>query len=137
VGLISKSKENKIWNIGNTLQSSSLYLGVDCTVFICSGENCSQTFNKNNELQYRNNSIVDIEVGCEKKTIFFFINKKQCPYYISEISSSSFPLLFGFRSWKSPVIEIVSLFKILPPSSYISPSSECEEIKWVLIFLFY
>jgi hypothetical protein len=86
----------------------------DCSAQICSGGHDSKLFNKNNEFEYEDTSVVDIEIYCEKKTIHFFINKKQCPYYISSISSSSFPLLFAFSSrYCSTIIQIISLFKIL------------------------
>jgi hypothetical protein len=135
--LISKLKENKVWNIGSELQTSTLVLLYGCLTNICSGGNSSEWFNKNNEFKYGNNSVVDIEADCEKKTIHYFINKNQCPYYISYISSSSFPLLFGFSSKYSPIVEVISLFKIFSSSSYINSSFECKPIKWVLFFLFY
>jgi hypothetical protein len=137
MGIICKSKKNKVWKIGDELQSTALILyPYVCVLILCSG-NYSEKFNKNNEFKLEDNSVVDVEVDCEKKTIYFFINKNQSPYYISDISSSSFPLLFGFSSRFAPIIEIISLFKILPSSSFINPSLECKEIKWVLIFLFY
>jgi hypothetical protein len=123
--LVSKSKEIKVFNIGGESQSSSLFLNSDYQACIGSGGNWSKEFNKNNEFEYGDNSIVNIEVNCEEKTIYFFISKSQCPYYISNICSSSFPLLFCFSSPYSPIIEVNSLFKILPSSSYINPSVKC------------
>jgi hypothetical protein len=133
--LISKSKENRVWNINWESQSSALVLHDYCLARISSSGNWSELFNKTNEFEYKDNSIVDIEVDCEKKTIYFFINKKQCPYYISDVSSFSFPLLFGFRSSRHPIIEVRSLFKILPSSSYVDPSIDCKSLKWVLNFI--
>jgi hypothetical protein len=135
MGLISKSKENKVWNISYESQSSALILWKVYSIYFCSGGNFSEYFNKNNEYELEDNSIVDLEVDCEKKTTYFFINRKQCPYYISDISSSSFPLLFGFSSYCSPIIEIISLSKIIPSSSYINLSVKCKPIKWVLNFI--
>jgi hypothetical protein len=136
MGLISKSKKKKVWNIGWELLTSTLYLDGDCSAQIGSGGNYSDFFNGNNEFELINNSTIDIEVNCEKKTIYYFINKKQCPYYISDISSSSFPLLFGFSAYRSPIIEIISLFKILPSFSYVNPPVECKPLKWVLFVYF-
>jgi hypothetical protein len=135
--LISKSKENKVYNIGFEIQSTTLFLHYDYSARIYSANNYSEEFNENNEFEYENNSIVDVEVDCEKKTIYFFINKKQCPYYVSDISSSSFPLLFGFRSCNSPIVEIISLFKILPSSLYTNSSFKCKPVKWVLFIYFF
>jgi hypothetical protein len=134
--LISKSKENKVWDIGFESQSSALFLDGDFSALLRSGKNFSDYFNRNDEFKYNYNSIVDVEVDCEKKTIYFFIYKKQCPYYVSDICSSSFPVLFGFSSYSSPIIEVFSLSKILPSSSYIKSSLKCEEVKWVLILFF-
>jgi hypothetical protein len=131
--LISKSKENRIWDVGFKQQSSALILCFDNHTYIRSGESKSEKFNENNELELGDNSFVNVEVDCEKKTIYFFINKIQYPYYVSEICSSSFPLLFGFSSWSSPIIKVISLFKILPSSSYINHSVECKPIKWVCV----
>jgi hypothetical protein len=131
--LISKSKEDKVWNIGHEPKSSALSLLADGSAQIISHRNYSGYFNQNNEYEYGNNSVVDVEVDCEKKTIYFFINKKQCPYYISDISSS-FPLFFGFNSAYSPIFEVLSLFKILPSSSYVNPFIQCIPVKWVLIY---
>jgi hypothetical protein len=136
VGLISKSKEKEVWNIGSESQSSALFLCY-CDVCIYSGRNYSEHFNFNNEFECGYNSLVDIEVNYEKKATYFFINNKQCPYYISDIYSSSFPLLFGFSSCSSStIIDIISLFKILPSSSYVDPSFECIPIKWVFLFYY-
>jgi hypothetical protein len=143
--LISKSKLNKIWWIGNESQSSSLILCDNCSAQIGSGRYWSKFFNENNEYELGNNSDVDIEVDCEKRTTYFFINKKQCPYYISDIYISSIPLLFGFSSYFFPVVEVISLFKILPSSSYVNCSVQSEPVKWVsfiqfiilLLFKFY
>jgi hypothetical protein len=126
VGAISKSKENMIWNIGFQSESSSLVLPTDNVVCIWSCNKCSETFNKNNEFGLEDNSTVDVEVDCEKKTIYYFINKKQSPYYISDISSSSFPLLFGFSSDESPIIEVLSIHKLNRSNSYVNSSVECK-----------
>jgi hypothetical protein len=64
----------------------------------------------------------------EKKVIFYFINKKQCPYYISDISS--FPLLFGISAIQSnAILEVLSVKKIVKSSS--DPSVPCKAMKWI------
>jgi hypothetical protein len=133
--LICKSKENRVHDIGNESQSSALIMYRDYTADIGSGKNWSEMFNKNNEFEYRKNSVIDVEVDCENKTIYFFINKKQCPYYISDISS--FPLLFGFTSFRSPIIEVVLLFKMHRSSSFVNSSVLCKPVKCVSIYLLY
>jgi hypothetical protein len=63
----------------------------------------------------------------EKKVIYYFINKKQCPYYISDVSSS--PLLFGIRAFQSnSILEVLSVKKMVKSSS--DPSVRCKAMKW-------
>jgi hypothetical protein len=94
---------------------------------IVSGENGSDNFNKNNKYNVGDNTVVEIEVDMEKKVIFYFINKKECPYYISDVSSS--PLLFGISAFQSnSILEVLSIKKIVKSSS--DPSVPCEAMKW-------
>jgi hypothetical protein len=133
MGVMSKSKEKNIWNIGNETESSALLLYF-FSVAICSAKNLSKLFNENDEFKLADNSIFDMKVDCEKKTIYYFINKKQCPYYISDISSFSFPLVFGFSSCALPIIEVISIYKSNKSDSCFNSSLKCEAIKWVSIF---
>jgi hypothetical protein len=95
---------------------------------IVSGDNWSKNFNKNNEYNIGDNTIIEVEVDIEKKVIFYFINKKQCPYYISDVSSSL--LLFGINAGVSKaILEVLSVKKIVKSSS--DPSVPCEAAKWV------
>jgi hypothetical protein len=135
VGVISKSKENIVWRIGFESESSSLDLYFDNNVQIWSSNKDSEYFNKNNEFELEDNSTVDVEVDCEKKAIYYFINKKQCPAYVSDISSSSFPLLFGFASDESPIIEVLSVQKLNKLYSLVNSSVACEPMKWVFMYL--
>jgi hypothetical protein len=94
---------------------------------IGSGGKWSEIFNENNEYNVGDNTVVEIEADIEKKVIFYFINKKQCPYYISGVSSS--PLLFGISALESnSILEILSIKKIVKSSS--DPSVRCEAMKW-------
>jgi hypothetical protein len=94
---------------------------------ISSGGNWSENFNKNKEYNVGDNTVVEVEADMEKKVIFYFINKKQCPYYICDVFSS--PLLFGINAYKSNcILEILSIKKIVKSSS--DPSVPCEGIKW-------
>jgi hypothetical protein len=89
--------------------------------------NWSENFNENKEYNVGDNTEVEVEVNMEKKVIFYFINKKQCPYYISDISSS--PLLFGISAYNSNcILEVLSIKKIVKSSS--DSSVPCEVIKW-------
>jgi hypothetical protein len=69
---------------------------------ICSGDKRSGNFNRNNEYNVGDNTLVEVEVDIKKKEIFYFINKKQCPYYICDVFSS--PLLFGISAYNSNCI---------------------------------
>jgi hypothetical protein len=94
---------------------------------ISSGDNWSKNFNENNEYNVGDNTVIEVEVDMEKKVIFYFINKKQCPYYISDVSS--FPLLFGISAGLSNcILEVLSIKKIVKSSS--DPSVRCEAMKW-------
>jgi hypothetical protein len=94
---------------------------------IFSGGNWSDNFNWNNKYNVGDNTVVEVEVDMEKKVIFYFINKKQCPYYVCDVSSS--PLLFGINAYYSnSILEILSIKKIVKSSS--DPSVPCEAIKW-------
>jgi hypothetical protein len=89
--------------------------------------NWSENFNENNEYNVGDNSVVEIEADMEKKVIFYFINKKQCPYYISDVSSSL--LLFGINArWPNCILEVLSIKKIVKSSS--DPSVRCKTMKW-------
>jgi hypothetical protein len=103
-----------------------LFYGSDLAQ-ICSGGKWSKYFNRNNEYNAGYNTVVEVEVDMEKKAIFYFINKKQCPYYISDISSS--PLLFGISAALSnAIVQVLSVKKMRKSSS--DPSVRCESIKW-------
>jgi hypothetical protein len=94
---------------------------------IASGGNWSEFFNGNNEYNVGENTVVEVEADMEKKVIFYFINKKQCPYYISDVSSS--PLLFGISAFDSKaILEVLSVKKMVKSSS--DPSVPCDAIKW-------
>jgi hypothetical protein len=95
---------------------------------IRSGGKWSKNFNKNKEYDVGDNTEVEVEVDMKMKVIFYFINKKQCPYYISDVSCS--PLLFGISAFQSnAILEVLSVKKIVKSSS--DPSVFCEAIKWV------
>jgi hypothetical protein len=111
-----------------------LWCNVNDRSSIYSSNKFSEYFNKNNEFELGNNSVIDMEVDCEKKTIYYFINKKQCPYYVSDISSSSFPLLFGFSSFNSPIIEVLSVQKLNKLNSLVNSSVECKALSWVFVY---
>jgi hypothetical protein len=94
---------------------------------IGSGGKWSENFNKNNEYNVGDNTVVEVEVDMEKKVIFYFINKKQCPYFFSDVSSS--PLLFGISAWASnAILEILSVKKMVKSSADLS--LPCDAIKW-------
>jgi hypothetical protein len=96
---------------------------------IGSGGKWSENFNRNKEYNVGDNTEieVEVEVDMEKKVIFYCINKKQCPYYISDVSSS--PLSFGISAYKSnSILEILSIKKIVKSSS--DRSVRCEAMKW-------
>jgi hypothetical protein len=94
---------------------------------IASGGNWSVNFSSHNKYNVGDNTVVEVELDMKKKVIFYFINKKQCPYYISDVSAS--PLLFGIRArWSNCILEVLSVKKIVRSSS--DPSVPCEAIKW-------
>jgi hypothetical protein len=95
---------------------------------ICSGNyNWSKNFNENKEYNVGDNTVVEVEADMERKEIFYFINKKQCPYYICDVSSSL--LLFGISAYFSNcILEVLSIKKIVKSSS--DPSVPCETMKW-------
>jgi hypothetical protein len=94
---------------------------------IGSGGKWSENINRNNKYNVGDNTVVEVEIDMEKKVIFYFINKKQCPYYICDISSSL--LLFGIRAYYSNcILEVLSIKKIVKSSS--DPSVRCKAMKW-------
>jgi hypothetical protein len=79
------------------------------------------------EYDLGDNTEVEIEVDMEKKGIFYFINKMQCPYYICGVSSSS--LLFGISAdYSNAVLKVLSVKKMEKSSAH--PSLKCDGIKW-------
>jgi hypothetical protein len=100
--------------------------GSDCAK-IGSGNYWSGNFNENNEYNIGDNTVVEVEADMKKKVIFYFINKKRCPYYISDVSSS--PLLFAISGFNSKaILEILSIKKIVKSSS--NPFVPCKAMKW-------
>jgi hypothetical protein len=94
---------------------------------IISGGKWTEYFNRNNEYNVGDNTVVEVEVDMEQKVIFYFINNKQCPYYISDVSC--FPLLFGISAYNSNcILEVLSIKKIVKSSS--DPSVSCKAMKW-------
>jgi hypothetical protein len=109
------------------LGSSSLWLDDSNITHIGSGNMWIDDFNENNEYNVGDNTVVEEEADMEKKVIFYFINKKQCPYYISDVSSS--PLLFGISGrWSNAILEVLSVKKLVKSSA--DPSVPCNAIKW-------
>jgi hypothetical protein len=73
-----KQKENKVCYIGFVSQSSALYLAdYDNAAEISFCGNWSINFNTDNKNKNGDNSVVDVEVDFEKKTIYYFINNDQ------------------------------------------------------------
>jgi hypothetical protein len=150
-GTITKSKEYRVCDIGweksfslfvylsiliLLLDSSALQIYKVDDIQIGSGWKWSAVFNRNNEYKFGDNSIVDVEVDMNKRTIHYFINNNLCPYYHSDISSS--PLLFGISGFSSNgIIEIISLKKLKKSSVDPSTSTECEGMKWVKVLFFF
>jgi hypothetical protein len=150
-GTITKSNENRVWNMGWEngfllfvfslvlilfLDSSALRIYKIDDIDIDSGGKFSSVFNRNNEYKFGDNSIVDVEVDMNKKTIHYFINNNLCPYYHFDISSSS--LLFGINAVNSKgIIEIICVKKM--KRSSVNPCAKCEGMKWkkVLFFLYF
>jgi hypothetical protein len=61
------------------------------------------------------------------KTLHFFLNKKQLPYVIYNITSS--PLCFGISGYNTKsTIEIISLLKLNEPT--INNNIECTKFSW-------
>jgi hypothetical protein len=115
------------------LDSSALRLWNVDDIKIGSGWEWSSEFNRNNEYKLGDNSIVDVEVDMNKKTIHYFINNNLCPYYHSDISSS--PFLFGISGVNSKgIIEIICVKKT--KTSSVNPSSKCEGMKWIKVLFF-
>jgi hypothetical protein len=147
-GTITKSKENRVWYMGWEngfflfaflsflilfLDSSALHIYKVDDIEIGSGGICSPVFNRNNEYEFGDNSIVDVEVDMNKNTIHYFINNNLCPYYHSDISSS--PLVFGISAiCSNGIIEIISVKKT--KKSSVDPSTKCEGIKWIKVLFF-
>jgi hypothetical protein len=94
----------------------------------------SENFNKNNEFKVENNTIIDVEVNMKNRTIYYFINNKQCPFYVNNISSSC--LLFGISAYySSSIIEIISIKK--HQKSSFDSSAKCEAIEWNRVYYYY
>jgi hypothetical protein len=94
---------------------------------IRSDGNWSKNFSRNNEYNVGDNTEIEVEADMEKKVIFYFINGKQCLYYICDVSC--FPLLFGINAcYSNSILEILSIKKIVKSSSDLSVKS--KTIKW-------
>jgi hypothetical protein len=92
------------------LDSPCLYLFGSDYARIISDNNWSENFNWYNKYNVGDNTEIEIEADMEKKMIFYFINKKQCPYYICDSSS---PLLFGIGAIGSNcMLEVLSVKKM-------------------------
>jgi hypothetical protein len=116
------------------LDSSALDIWKVDDIEIGSGDGWSQVFNTNNEYKFGDNSIVDVEVDMNKKTIHYFINNNLCPYYHSDISSS--PLVFGISGYNSKgIIEIICVKKTRRSS--INPYFKCKGMKWERVLFFF
>jgi hypothetical protein len=73
------------------------------------------------------NSVVELELNMNEKTLYFFLNNKQIPYFIYNISSS--PLSFGISGLNTnSSIEIISLLKLHKPT--INNNIPSEKIEW-------
>jgi hypothetical protein len=74
------------------------------------------------------NSVVELELNMNEKTLYFFLNNKQIPYFICNVSSS--PLSFGISGcWTNSNIEIISLLKLHKPTINNNIFSEKYELR--------
>jgi hypothetical protein len=118
---------HSFFKIYSITDSSALQIHKDNDIYIDSAGNWSSSFNENNEYNFGNNSIVDVEVDMNKKTIHYFINTKLCPYFHSYISSS--PLVFGISAKKShAIIKVLCVKKMR--KSFVNFSGKCKAMKW-------
>jgi hypothetical protein len=68
------------------------------------------------EFPFVENSIVELELNMNEKTLYFFLNNKQIPYFIYNTYSS--PLSFGISGeYTNSNIEIISLLKLHKPTT--------------------
>jgi hypothetical protein len=109
------------------LDSSCLELWNSDLAYIYCGKSHSANFNKKIEFIVENNTIIDVEVNMNDKTIYYFINNKQCPFYVNNISSSC--LLFNIGALdSSSILEVISVKKLVVSS--VDSSVECEPREW-------
>jgi hypothetical protein len=100
---------------------------------ICKKYNHSCKFNQNNEYDVCDNTIIDVEVNTEIKSIFFIINRRVCPFYISNIYSCSFPLVFGISGlFTSSVVEVLYVYQLFRSSISIN-----RFFFWFVLFFFF
>jgi hypothetical protein len=81
------------------------------------------------QFPFAENSVVELELNMNEKTLYFFLNNKQIPYFIYNILSS--PLSFAISGqYTKSSIEIISLLKLHKPTiNYNIPS---EKYEWQL-----
>jgi hypothetical protein len=105
------------------LESASFYLysGGSC---ICYGGSNSSDLGKPDS--FGENSVIELELNMMNKTLHFFLNKKQLPYVIENITSS--PLCFGISSCYKINIEIISLLKLNEPTT--DNNITCSKFEW-------
>jgi hypothetical protein len=79
------------------------------------------------QFHFVENCVVELELNVNEKTLYFFLNNKQIPYFIYNISSS--PLSFGISGYKTnSSIEIISFLKLHKPT--INNNIPSQKFEW-------
>jgi hypothetical protein len=99
------------------------------SVQILSGNTKSLIFYIDSSYKIPDNMIIEIEINPKNSSIFFFLNHRQCSYYICNICWSSYPLLFGISGCNTTSAVIInSVQKLVKPIS--NTFFECRKIEW-------
>lgn len=125
VGIISKSEirnfqNNYLENRGNACSVLVYYSNsYDSRIY------CGSSYVVSDLPYYPSGTIISLEVDMSKKGVFFFVDKKQLPYYVRNVPEV---VVFALSGYNTISYEIKSFQKLSNPS--INPSLKCTEFDW-------
>jgi hypothetical protein len=89
----------------------------------------SSSGNLGEESDFGENSIIDLELNMNNKSLYFFVNNKLLPYIVDNISSSS--LYFGITGYYTiSTVEVISFLKLRKPSFSLENTDSFKKYHW-------
>jgi hypothetical protein len=107
-------------------ESASFHISPIGSCIYCGGWS---SYDLGKQKDFGENSIIELELNMNNKSLYFFYNNKLLPYVIDIISSSS--LYFGINGYNTiSTVEVISFLKLKKPSFSIDNTNSFKKYDW-------